>query len=205
MDATEDLGLFPLDLVVLPGEVVPLHLFEPRYRQLYADCVLEDRPFVIVRAGPTGTADVGCRTRFENLIRRFADGRLNVTVVGEAPVEVIEETEGHLYFSAAVRALDDAPSSPEPGMVQEVLTRYRALAGLSAEAPPKIPEGVPLSYGLAGTLELGPGPKQVLLETREEAERLALLARILVAAEGEMRHARMAGQRARTNGKVTAP
>jgi ATP-dependent Lon protease len=66
-----DLGLFPLDLVVLPGERVPLHLFEPRYRQLYADCVLEDEPFVIVQAGPTGTADVGCSARFETLVRRF--------------------------------------------------------------------------------------------------------------------------------------
>ena len=205
MDPTEDLGLFPLDLVVLPGEVVPLHLFEARYRQLYADCVLDSRPFVVVRAGPTGTADVGCRTRFDSLIRRFADGRLNVTVVGEAPVEVVEETEGHLYFSARVRALEDTPSAPEPALVEEVLSHYRALAGLSAGSPPKVPEDVPLSYGLAGTLELGPGPKQILLETREEAERLGLLARILVAAEGEMRHARMAGQRAQTNGKVTAP
>ncbi|MDX6556383.1 MAG: hypothetical protein QOD86_2578 [Miltoncostaeaceae bacterium] len=205
MDGTDDLGLFPLDLVVLPGEVIPLHLFEPRYRQLYADCVLEDRPFVIVRAGPTGTADIGCSARFEDLIRRFDDGRLNVTVVGEAPVEVLEETEGHLYFSAQVRTLADEPSTSEPALVEEVLTRYRALAGLEPDARPKVPDGVPLSYGLAGTLELGPGAKQVLLESRSEAERLGLLARILVAAEGEARHARMAGQRAQTNGKVTAP
>jgi ATP-dependent Lon protease len=205
VDGTEDLGLFPLDLVLLPGEVVPLHLFEPRYRQLYADCVLEDRPFVIVRAGPTGTADIGCSARFEDLIRRFDDGRLNVTVAGEAPVEVIEETEGHLYFSAQVRRLEDRPSAPEPALVEEVLTRYRTLAGLAPDARPKVPEGVPLSYGLAGTLELGPGPKQLLLESRDEAERLGMLARILVAAEGEVRHARMAAQRAQTNGKVTAP
>jgi ATP-dependent Lon protease len=203
--ATEDIGLFPLDLVVLPGELVPLHLFEPRYRQLFADCVLEDRPFTVVRAGPTGTADVGCSARFETLIRRFADGRMNVTAVGQEPVEVVEETEGHLYFSAEVRPLEDEPSTPEPAVVEEVLERYRALAGLDPGAPPRVPEGVPLSYGLAGTLELGPGPKQVLLETRDEAGRLGVLARILVAAEGEVEHARMAATRARSNGKVTAP
>lgn len=59
MSEIADLGLFPLGLVLLPSERAPLHLFEPRYRQLYADCVLEDTPFVVVQAGPTGTADVG--------------------------------------------------------------------------------------------------------------------------------------------------
>src|SRR4029450_941005 len=97
-----DLGLFPLDLVLLPGERIPLHLFEPRYRQLYADCVLEDSPFVVLQAGPPGTADVGCSALFESLVRRFEDGRLNVIVAGVEPVRVIEETEGRLYFSARV-------------------------------------------------------------------------------------------------------
>jgi Lon protease-like protein len=200
-----DLGLFPLDLVVLPGEQLALHLFEPRYRQLYADCVLEDRPFVIVRAGATGTADVGCATRFATLVRRFADGRLNVIAVGEEPVRLVEETEGHLYFSAAVEPLVDVPSAPDEELVARVLRRYRRLAGLAPDAAPRVPEGVPLSYAVAGTLDLGPGPKQVLLESRDEEERLTLLARLLDAAAGQARHARLAAERAQGNGKVSAP
>lgn len=200
-----DLGLFPLDLVLLPGERVPLHLFEPRYRQLYADCVLEDRPFVIVRSGPTGTADIGCTARFETLVRRFEDGRLDVVVQGVQPVRLVEETEGRLYFSAQVEPLDDRPGEASVELAEGVLRRFRALAGLGEEARPEAPDGVPLSYAVAASLDLAPGPKQRLLESRDESERLALLTEMLEEVEREVRHARMAAERAATNGKVSMP
>jgi Lon protease-like protein len=200
-----DLGLFPLDLVVLPGEQVPLHLFEPRYRQLYADCVLEDHPFVIVQAGPTGTADVGCSARFATLVRRFEDGRLNVIVQGVEPVELVEETDGRLYFSARVRPLPDDPAEPAPGLAELVLRRFRALAGLGEDAAPEAPPGVPLSYAIAGALELAPASKQELLESRDEGRRLALLAELLATVDAEAQHARVAAERASGNGRVTTP
>jgi ATP-dependent Lon protease len=205
VDDLVDLGLFPLDLVILPGEKVPLHLFEPRYRQLYADCVLEDRPFVIVQAGPTGPADVGCTATFESLVRRFEDGRLNVIVQGGGPVELVEESEGHLYFSARVRPLADEPSEPEAGLAEAVLARFRALAGLPDDAPPPAPEGVPLSYAIAGAFELPAGPKQELLESRDEGARLAMVRDILAAVDQELQHARLAAERASTNGRVAPP
>ena len=126
MSEIADLGLFPLGLVLLPSERAPLHLFEPRYRQLYADCVLDDTPFVVVQAGPTGTAEVGCSARFETLVRRFEDGRLNVIVEGLAPVRLVEETDGRLYFSARVETLADEPSEIPEGLAEEVLRLARA-------------------------------------------------------------------------------
>ena len=200
-----DLGLFPLDLVVLPGEAVPLHLFEPRYRQLYADCVLEDRPFVIVRDGPTGPADVGCSTRFETLVRRFEDGRLNVIAQGLEPVELVEESEGRLYFSARVRPLADDAAEAPPELAGRVLARFRALADLPEDAMPPAPEGTPLSYAVAGAFELPAGPKQELLESRDEGARLAMVEEILATADQELQHARIAAERASTNGKVATP
>jgi ATP-dependent Lon protease len=197
-----DLGLFPLDLVVLPGEQLALHLFEPRYRQLYADCVLEDRPFVVVRAGPTGTADVGCSCRFERLVRRFEDGRLNVLVRGLEPVRLVEETEGRLYFSARVRPLEDLPAAAEPALIDSVQRRFGELAGLPGDEPPPAPEGVPLSYAVAGAVELPAGLKQELLESRDEGERLARVAAVLDAVDREARHARLASERAAGNGRV---
>jgi Lon protease-like protein len=197
-----DLGLFPLDLVVLPGEAVPLHLFEPRYRQLYADCVLEDRPFVIVREGPTGPADVGCSTRFETLVRRFEDGRLNVIAQGLEPVELVEESEGRLYFSARVRPLADEAAEAPPELAGRVLARFRALADLPEDAMPPAPEGTPLSYAVAGAFELPAGPKQELLESRDEGARLAMVEEILATADQGLQHARIAAERASTNGKV---
>jgi Lon protease-like protein len=202
---TRDLGLFPLDLVLLPGEPAPLHLFEPRYRQLYADCILEDEPFVVVRADATGTADVGCAARFETLIRRFEDGRLNVVVRGVEPVRIVEETDGRLYFSAMVETLADDPATAPPELVEGVLRRYRALAGLGDEAVPDVPEGIPLSYAMAGTLELPGAAKQRLLESRDEGRRLALLNELLDDVDRELRHARTAAERASTNGRVSTP
>lgn len=205
MSAPLDLGLFPLDLVLLPGERVPLHLFEPRYRQLYADCVLEDRPFVILRASPQGTADVGCSARFETLVQRFEDGRLNVVVAGVEPVRVVEETDGRLYFSAHVEPLADDPADAPDDLVARVMDRYRDLAGLDAGAPPGLPEGVPRSYAVASRFELPPEPKQALLEERSEPRRLELLAGLLEQVGREMAHARLAARRAAANGKVSAP
>ena len=204
MDDLLDLGLFPLDLVLLPGERVPLHLFEPRYRQLYADCVLDDQLFVIVQTGPTGPADVGCSARFETLVRRFEDGRLNVVVQGVEPVGLVEESEGRLYFSAKVRALADDPGEPAPELAAEVLDRFRTLAGLAADAPPpEPPDGVALSYAIAGAFELPSGPKQELLESRDEGRRLEMVDEILSAVDQEVQHARLAAERASANGKVT--
>lgn len=200
-----DLGLFPLDLVLLPGERVPLHLFEPRYRQLYADCVLEDRPFVILRASPQGTEDVGCSARFETLVQRYEDGRLNVVVAGVEPVRVVEETDGRLYFSAQVEALADDPAEAPEELVARVMERYGALAALEPGAPPGLPEGVARSYAVASRFELPPEPKQELLEERSEARRLELVAGLLEQVGKEMAHARHAAHQASTNGKVTAP
>lgn len=205
MDDLLDLGLFPLDLVVLPGEKVPLHLFEPRYRQLYADCVLDDRPFVVVQQGPTGPADIGCSARFETLVRRFEDGRLNVIVQGLVPVELVEESEGRLYFSAKVRPLADEPGEPALELADRVLGRFRALAGLPDDAMPPAPEGVPLSYAVAGAFELPSGTKQELLESRDEGRRLTMVAEILSAVDQEVQHARVAAERASTNGRVATP
>lgn len=205
MSESIDLGLFPLDLVLLPGEKAPLHLFEPRYRQLYADCTLEDRPFVVLQAGPTGTAEVGCSARFETLVRRFDDGRLNVLVQGIAPVRLIEETEGRLYFSALVEPLEDDPAPAPPGLVAGVLTRFRALAGLGGSEMPDAPEGVPLSYAVAGAFDLPDTAKQELLESRDESARLAMVAELLARVDKEMEHARMAAHRASMNGKVSTP
>lgn len=205
MGDLQDLGLFPLELVLLPGERVPLHLFEERYRQLYADCVLEDQPFVIVQAGPTGTAEIGCAARFDELARRFEDGRLNVIVLGVSPVELVEETEGRLYFSAMVRELSDEPVEPPEALVEGVLASFRAAAGLPDDVTPPAPDGVPLSYAIAGAFELPAGAKQELLESRDEASRLRMVAELLQGADREARHARRAAERAASNGKVSSP
>ena len=206
MDSSRDLGLFPLDLVLLPGERIPLHLFEARYRQLYADCVLDDHPFVVVRTTEAGPEPIGCAARFDELIQRLDDGRLNVVVLGVEPVEILEETEGNLYFSATVRSLiDDETVAPDPVIAADVVTRFRALAEKVTGTPrdPEVDDGVPLSYAVAGAVEIPPDTKQQILASRDENQRLLLVARALEVAAGSIERASVAAERASTNGKVS--
>jgi len=202
-----DLGLFPLGMVLLPGERVPLHLFEPRYRALAADCILEDRAFVLVQGGAEGVSRVGCSARFESLLRRFSDGRMNVTVMGVEPVELIEATGGHLYPSAQVRPLEDDGAVPDDALVAEVVGLFRTLSEQVAGGArdPEVPEGVALSYAVAGALEMAPELKQTLLDSRSEPTRLAAVRQVLDDAREGVDRSKVAAERAQNNGKVIAP
>lgn len=207
MAELDDLGLFPLGLVLLPGERAPLHLFEPRYRQLMADCVLDDRPFVILQDHGGTASPIGCTARFVGLGRRFADGRMNVTVSGGRVVRVLEETSGRMYLSAWVEDVrDDAPDAPDAARaeVRELFERLVAEIAGSGTSPP-IRDDVPMSYAIAGMIEMPAEPKQDLLECRDEEVRLGMVRDILSSAlEGADRE-RIAAARARTNGKVALP
>ena len=207
MPDLDDLGLFPLGLVLLPGERAPLHLFEPRYRALLADCVLEDLPFVILQAHGEGASSIGCTARFTGLGRRFADGRMNVTVTGERVVRVLEETSGRLYFTAWVEGVDDERHEGSEERIGEVHELFQRLVAEIApnSPPPFIRDDLPLSYAIAGMIEMPMEPKQDMLECRDEDVRLAMVRDILSAAlEGADRE-RIAAARARTNGKVALP
>lgn len=207
MPELDDLGLFPLGLVLLPGERAPLHLFEPRYRQLMADCVLDDRPFVILQDHGEGASPIGCTARFVALGRRFVDGRMNVTVAGGDVVSVGAQTSGRLYLSAWVEAVPDTtPDAPAElhDEVRDLFARLVAEVAGADNAPP-IRDDIPLSYALAGMIEMPAEPKQDLLECRDEEVRLAMVRDIVAAAlEGADRE-RLAAARARTNGKVALP
>lgn len=203
--ALTDLGLFPLGLVLLPGEHVPLHIFEPRYRALIADCTLGAQPFVLSLATDDGVAKIGCTAHPNSLLRRFDDGRINLIVEGGARVEIVEQTSGEPYLTAKVRALPDLDEPVDGEAAAAVQAQYRRLAHEVAGAAhdPAVRDDVPLSYAVAGAIELEAGVKQRLLEARSENERLGLVQAILDAAVAELDRKDVAAARAHTNGKVT--
>ena len=207
MPELDDLGLFPLGLVLLPGERAPLHLFEPRYRALLADCVLDDRPFVILQAHGEGASPIGCTARFTGLGRRFADGRMNVSIIGERIVRLLEETSGRLYFTAWVEGVDDDSDVGSDERITEVHDLFQRLVNEIAPTapPPPIRDDIPLSYAVAGMIEMPVEPKQDLLECRDEDLRLGMVSAILSAALDGADRERIAAARARTNGKVALP
>jgi len=204
MPGTPTYGLFVLGLVIVPGERVPLHIFEPRYRQLFADCVLDDSAFVVLHSEDEARAPVGCTARFEELLERHEDGRISVVVGGIDPVEIMTDTNGRLYDCAVCRPLSDEPVIVDATLGELAETRFRALAeattGQASAPDPR--DDIPWSYVLAAHLELAPRVKQAVLESRNENVRLRLVADALeielVAAE----RSRLAAERAPTNGKV---
>jgi len=197
-------GVFPLELVMLPGEAVPLHLFEPRYRQLLADCVLEQRPFVMARRVGEHMERIGCTATFETVVRRFEDGRVNVIARGGTPAEIIAPgTEDRLYDTARVALLVDLPAPGRPELEQRALDLFGELGGGATH--PEAPTAVPLSYRLAGAVDMPLEAKQSLLENRSEDERLTQLVELLEQVEKGAAHARLASERASRNGKVSHP
>ena len=80
--------LFPLGIVLLPGEVLPLHIFEPRYRELVARCLAGPEPFCVVHADGDGMREVGCLAIGLEVVERFDDGRLSIVVTGGEPIQI---------------------------------------------------------------------------------------------------------------------
>lgn len=202
-----NLGLFPLELVLLPGEHLPLHIFEPRYRALIADTTLGAQPFVLSYATDGGVAKIGCTATPVTLVRRFADGRMNVIVEGGERIEVVQQTSGELYVTARVRPVPDVDSTADPALADGVLSRFRAvteaIAGAAADLT--LRDEVPLSYAVAGAIALDPLTKQRLLESLVESERLTIVQGLLDSALTELDRPKIAAERGHVNGKVHLP
>lgn len=204
MPETPTYGLFVLDLVLVPGERIPLHIFEPRYRALFADCVLADIPFVIVHRNEGALAQVGCTARFEELLERHEDGRVSVVVAGIAPVELLEEVEGRPYAQARCQPLTDPPGPGDPASAAQAARLFSELAEATTGHPalPDARDDIAWSYVLAAHLELSTRLKQDLLEARDEGVRLSFLIEALELELAAAARAQLAAERAPTNGKV---
>src|SRR3954465_29606 len=168
----EEIGLFPLGIVLLPTEKVPLHIFEERYRELIGECIEEDREFGLVYADEGGVRELGTRARVAAILERFDDGRLNIVVEGGGRFVVERLTQGRSFMTAEVTDVDDESGDVDEEARAEAARAFRALAAL-AGAETEVDEDSPeLSFVLAGQVELAVDAKQQLLESRSEQERL---------------------------------
>ena len=202
----EEIGLFPLGLVLLPTEQVPLHIFEPRYRELIGESLEQGVPFGIVYADDDGLRQVGTLATITEVVERFADGRLNIVVEGGERFRLLELTEGRSYVTGRIEAVDDQHDPAEPEDIERALALFARLVELtSAEIEPP-PADVPdLSFAIAGCFDFSADIKQELLDESSERVRLTRLCELLgIAAETVERQKEIAG-RAQTNGKVTPP
>lgn len=202
----DEIGLFPLGLVLLPTETVPLHIFEERYHDLIGECLELNTPFGVVYADEDGLRKVGTLAAITEVTERFPDGRLNIVVQGGERFRLLELTEGRSFVTGRVELVDDQHDPADAANVEEALGlfgRLVELTGSDLEAPdPETPE---LSFAIAGRFEFSAELKQELLDESSERVRLERLCELLkAAAETVVRHREIAA-RAQTNGKVHPP
>jgi Lon protease-like protein len=200
-----EIGLFPLGLVLLPSERVPLHVFEPRYKELVGECIAEDDVFGIVLEDEDGRRDVGTIAAVIDVVHTFDDGRMNIVVEGRSRFSVDTWTDGRSFPTGAVKLIeDDDPAALDPADVERVLELFRRLAEVAdADVDDPDPASGTLSFEVASHVDFGTSPKQELLELRSESERLRRLAEFLDAALTAMTREREIKERASTNGRVT--
>jgi Lon protease-like protein len=199
----DELGLFPLGLVLLPTERMPLHIFEERYKELIGECIEQESEFGLVYADDQGIRDVGTRARVTEVLSRFEDGRLNVLVEGGDRFRLDELTDGRSYATGQVSAVDDDDDEADGVARDEALRSFgvlREVTGSDVDVP-----GVDtpnLSFALAAKVELPPGQKLELLREVSERRRLEIVQDILEEAVLTAQRVRRAARRAATNGRV---
>lgn len=200
-----EIGLFPLELVLLPNERVPLHIFEDRYKDLIGECLADTTDFGLILEDDDGLREIGTRTSVVELIDTFDDGRMNVLVEGRSRFRVIELTEGRPFRTAEVEAVEDDGELPLDADVERTIAVFRRLVAVAeADEIDEPSTGSPvLSFELAARVDFGPELKQELLELRSEGKRLRRLAELLEQAAQALTHEREVRQRAAGNGKVS--
>ena len=198
-----ELGLFPLGIVLLPSEQIPLHIFEDRYQELIGECLSEDREFGLLFADEEGLREIGTRAAVTEVLDRFEDGRLNIVAEGRDRFRLVELTEGRSFQTGIVEDLPDEPDAADAEDTERALQLFHQLVELTgAQVEEPRLDAAQLSFELAGRFEFAPELKQRLLQLTSERTRMKLLAELLTGAAASVEREREVAQRAQGNGKV---
>jgi Lon protease-like protein len=204
-DVERDFPLFPLGLVALPGELIPLHIFEERYKTMMNECLKGEGEgeFGIVWLSDDGLKAIGCAARIETVLERMEDGRMNLVVRGTRPFRVLERI-GHLAYPAGViEFVYDRADEIDPSLAESARDAYADLVRRATDRDPEQDQLSEMSaYDMAATVDFGLDAKQGLLDLRSENARLRLVARLFRAATKRLDFVDRAQARARSNGKV---
>ncbi|MFL5402069.1 MAG: LON peptidase substrate-binding domain-containing protein [Gemmatimonadales bacterium] len=207
------LPIFPLSVVLFPGTPLPLHIFEPRYKRMLADCLLADRRFGITPMRPGSEAPepgaVGCVAEIR-VNQELPDGRSNIVVVGGSRFvlsRLLDESQP--YLVALVQTFDDDsgtdPDTDEAEALRELFGRYlaglRELNDTMPEEPALPDDGAALSFHVAGAIECDLGVKQRLLGERSTVRRIKALMLLLPVLTSAVESGLKVHRQAHSNGK----
>lgn len=196
------LPLFPLDVVLLPGAILPLHIFEPRYKEMISECLSEQRHFGIVRAKEGGVAEIGCTAEIVTVTKKYDDGRIDIVTEGRERFEVLQVNQDRSFLQAEVLYLQDEPGAADAEQIDRAMNLHgeiMKLAGAEAESATEVDKQA-LSFHLAASLPLDPDLKQALLGMKSEPERLGAVISFFEALLPNMRRTVHARRKAGGNG-----
>src|SRR5712692_1362400 len=198
------LPLFPLEVVLLPGAALPLHIFEDRYKLMIGEAIQHNSEFGIVLSKENSLLNVGCTAAVEKVVRRFSDGGLDILTAGRRRFEILFLDEHKAYLQAGVLFFDDDPdTAPAPEAAGQLMQLYQRvvqlLPGHAIEAA--IPEQGFTTFQIGGALPLDLDLKQRLLASHSEAERVDVLKEYLEKLLPRLRLADKVERSARGNGK----
>ncbi len=195
------LPLFPLDVVLLPGTPLPLHIFEPRYKEMIGECLANNAPFGVIRALEEGIAEVGCTAEIITVTKEYPDGRMDLISEGRKRFEVLELNQDRSFLRAEILLVTDetgAPASEDKGRAIQVHLEILSLAGAVQDL--STADQNALSFYLAGSLPLDLDFKQKLLAMRSEGLRIRAVADYLESILPNLRRAARAREKAGGNG-----
>lgn len=177
MASIDSLPLFPLSLVLYPGEQLPLHIFEERYKELTQYCLEHEVPFGIVRAEDDEWAEVGTTARIDRVVKEYDDGRMDIVVHGEKRFRIEEVHERFSYYTADVTLFEDEDTAVDLELKERVITQHMKLLELAGRTVrPDLYQDVDrLSFVLAQNAALEGEQKQEVLEYKTEGERIRYL------------------------------
>jgi Lon protease-like protein len=196
--------LFPLNVVLLPGADLPLHIFEPRYLEMVSRCLKEKSEFGVLLAVSKGVTRVGCTAEIIEVVKRHDDKTLDILTIGREPFHVIELFDENPLAEGLVEYLEDRESAPDPSMRSELVGLYETCHTLIFEDYPKNADrdaDAQISFIIAGTLPMDMLWKQQILELRSEAERQERLVGYLRAWAPHLQKTGVMRQRAGGNGQ----
>lgn len=176
------ISLFPLNVVLFPGELLPLHIFEPRYRRMVRECLDAKAPFGMLLALPNGVAHVGCTAEILEVTKHYEDSRMDILTVGRDPYRIVDLFTDDPLLAGTVDYLEDREAIIDLESSEKLIELYEVcytllFSGMPANLAQSAHER--LSFVIAGALPLDLMCKQQILELRSEAERQDRLLRYL--------------------------
>lgn len=197
------LPIFPLEVVLFPGAPLPLHIFEPRYKEMIAECLEQGKPFGMVRAKENAVAEVGCSAVILNVMKHYEDGRLDIASEGKQRFSILELNHDRPFLQAEVTWFDDDEPAPPPSKEAETALQLHEQLFQVLGQDAEIDRGKnPLSFQLASQLPVDLDFKQAILEMKSEAERIETLVEYYRATIPKVEKTLQARERASGNGHV---